>query len=82
MVNSVTIINSLEGVNAKILCYSINYNWNNLAQSFEIPGSNTIQGVQFNGWKNPGITLNFTIDYSGDISGGYITWEQWNKILL
>lgn len=80
MANKVTIINSTEGVSSDILCYSITYNWNNLAQDFEIPGSSTIQPVQFNGWKNPAFTLNFTIDLGG-IIGGTLTWANWNKIV-
>jgi hypothetical protein len=83
MVNSVRIINSLESINRQILCYGITYNWNSQVQDFTVPGSSTIQPVQFNGWKNPGITLNFTIDISGSqySSATYLSWTLWNTIV-
>lgn len=81
MVNSVTLINSAEGVNAKINAPNIPINWRNQCADFPIPANYTsIKPVQFNGWSNPTYTLNFMIYLSGNPSG-FLTWEEWNKLV-
>jgi len=81
MVNSVTLINTTESVNAKIACYKIPLNWTNQTGDFPIPGNfTTIKPIQFNGWTNPTYTLQFVI-YLKDNPSGFITWEEWMKIV-
>jgi len=81
MVNSVTLINTSESVNAKINATNIPLNWRNQASDFPIPANfTTIKPIQFNGWTNPTYTLSFLIQLS-DSPSGFITWEEWNKIV-
>lgn len=80
MVNSVTLINATESINAKIAVYNIPYTWNSQTQDFDIPKNyTTISPVQYNGLKNPTFTLKFAL-YWVDNPSGFITWEQWMKL--
>ena len=79
--NYVKLTNSTLSIDKKLLVYSLNYNWSNQVADFPIPGNlTTIQSVQFNGWKNPGYNIRFTIPLV-DNPSGFITWEEWNKIV-
>lgn len=81
MANYVRLINSTESVNAKIACYNIPYNWNNQTSPVPIPGNfSNIQPVQFNGWENPAIVLNFNL-YLDNNPSGFLTWAEWMKLV-
>lgn len=79
MVNYVQFTNSTLSITKKVAAHNITYSWQNQVADFPIAGNlSTVQPVQFNGWRNPGISIMFSLYLNtSNNPSGFMTWTDW-----
>jgi hypothetical protein len=83
MSNSVTLTNSTvnSGVAMKLLSGLVAFRWETLVAQYPQPGRFTVAPGLFQGWKNPGFNIIFSIQLTNPASSTLITLPQFFSVL-